>query len=77
MPMCVSLQLSCGSYTFVSYKLVEYGMCVTTNPAAAKFKGEDYTDPKQHLTLKLRQIFQDVEVQSKCVFSDLLNLFYF
>nr|CAD7429623.1 unnamed protein product [Timema monikensis] len=55
------LQLSCGSYTFVSYRLVECGTCVTTSP----MREETNLDPKQHLTLRLRKLLQDVEVQSK------------
>ena len=29
---------------------------------------EEVTDPKQQLTLRLKKLFQDVEVQSKSVF---------
>ncbi|XP_076678297.1 apoptotic signal-regulating kinase 1 isoform X3 [Andrena cerasifolii] len=57
--------LSCGSYTFVSYRVVECGSCVATNPATTRITGEEAIDPKQHLTLKLKKLFQDVEVQSK------------
>lgn len=61
----VFLQLSCGSYTFVSYRVVEScGSCVATNPTS-RITGEEAIDPKQHLTLKLKKLFQDVEVQSK------------
>lgn len=59
------LKLSLPNFLFVSYKLTEAGTCVTTNPAATKFKGEDAADPKQHLTLRLKNILQDVEVQTK------------
>lgn len=58
-------QLSLPNFLFVSYKLTDAGTCVTTNPAATKFKGEDAADPKQHLTLRLKNILQDVEVQTK------------
>jgi len=62
----ISLQLSCGSYTFVSYRVVEScGSCVSTNPATSRITGEEAIDPKQHLTLKLKKLFQDVEIQSK------------
>ena len=60
------VQLSCGSYTFVSYRVVEScGSCVATNPATSRITGEETIDPKQHLTLKLKKLFQDVEIQSK------------
>ncbi|KAG7190279.1 hypothetical protein KM043_006396 [Ampulex compressa] len=61
----IRLKLSCGSYTFVSYRVVECGSCVATNPATSRLTGEEVIDPKQHLTLKLKKLFQDVEVQSK------------
>ncbi|XP_011303052.1 mitogen-activated protein kinase kinase kinase 5 isoform X2 [Fopius arisanus] len=59
----IRLKLSCGSYTFVSYRVLECGTCVTTTLAARG--GEESIDPKQHLTLKLKKLLQDVEVQSK------------
>ncbi|XP_033608100.1 mitogen-activated protein kinase kinase kinase 15 isoform X1 [Cryptotermes secundus] len=60
------LKLSCGSYTFVSYRLVDCGTCVTTNPTPVSVPGvENPVDPKQHLTIKLKKLLQDVEVQSK------------
>ncbi|KAG7306066.1 hypothetical protein JYU34_008647 [Plutella xylostella] len=59
------LKISLPNFLFVSYKLTDAGTCVTTNPAAAKFKGEEAADPKQHLTLRLKNILQDVEVQTK------------
>ncbi|XP_041986234.1 mitogen-activated protein kinase kinase kinase 15 isoform X2 [Aricia agestis] len=59
------LKISLPNFLFVSYKLTDLGTCVTTNPAAAKFKGEESSDPKQHLTLRLKNILQDVEVQTK------------
>lgn len=60
------IQLSCGSYTFVSYRVVEScGSCVATNPATSRITSEETIDPKQHLTLKLKKLFQDVEIQSK------------
>ncbi|XP_012228060.1 mitogen-activated protein kinase kinase kinase 15 isoform X2 [Linepithema humile] len=62
----IRLKLSCGSYTFVSYRVVEScGSCVSTNPATSRITGEEAIDPKQHLTLKLKKLFQDVEIQSK------------
>ncbi|XP_038215029.1 mitogen-activated protein kinase kinase kinase 15 isoform X2 [Zerene cesonia] len=59
------LKISLPNFLFVSYKLTDAGTCVTTNPAATKFKGEETADPKQHLTLRLKNILQDVEVQTK------------
>ncbi|XP_013185299.2 mitogen-activated protein kinase kinase kinase 15 isoform X3 [Amyelois transitella] len=41
------------------------GTCVTTNPAATKFKGEEAADPKQHLALRLKHILQDFEIETK------------
>ncbi|XP_017889680.1 mitogen-activated protein kinase kinase kinase 15 isoform X2 [Ceratina calcarata] len=61
----IRIKLSCGNYTFVSYRLVECGSCVATNPATSRITGEEAIDPKQHLTIKLKKLFQDVEVQSK------------
>ncbi|XP_043471010.1 mitogen-activated protein kinase kinase kinase 15 isoform X1 [Leptopilina heterotoma] len=61
----IRLKLSCGSYTFVSYRVMECGTCVSTSPAASIVTGEEVIDPKQHLTLKLKKLFQDVEIQSK------------
>ncbi|XP_063226712.1 mitogen-activated protein kinase kinase kinase 15 isoform X2 [Bacillus rossius redtenbacheri] len=62
--LTLRLKLSCGSYTFVSYRLVECGTCVTTDPV--RMAGEENAlDPKQHLTLRLKKLLQDVEVQSK------------
>ncbi|KAH0948346.1 hypothetical protein HN011_009232 [Eciton burchellii] len=62
----IRLKLSCGSYTFVSYRVMEScGSCVATNPATTRITGEEAIDPKQHLTLKLKKLFQDVEIQSK------------
>ncbi|XP_031844801.1 apoptotic signal-regulating kinase 1 isoform X2 [Nomia melanderi] len=61
----IRLKLSCGSYTFVSYRVVDCGSCVATNPATTRITGEEAIDPKQHLTLRLKKLFEDVEVQSK------------
>ncbi|KAJ2950149.1 hypothetical protein O0L34_g11501 [Tuta absoluta] len=59
------LKISLPNFLFVSYKLTDSGTCVTTNPAATKFKGEEAADHKHHLTLRLKNILQDVEVQTK------------
>lgn len=60
----IRLKLSCGSYTFVSYRVLECGTCVTTTISTSR-TGEESIDPKQHLSLKLKKLFQYVEVQSK------------
>lgn len=53
-----SLQLSCGNYTLVTYKLSDCGkMCVTTNDAESK--------TSITVQMKLQQLLQDVEIQSK------------
>ncbi|CAH2991127.1 unnamed protein product [Chilo suppressalis] len=59
------LKMSLPNFLFVSYKLTDAGTCVTTNPAATKFKGEESADPKHHLLFRLKNILQDVEVQTK------------
>ncbi|XP_076165504.1 apoptotic signal-regulating kinase 1 isoform X1 [Ptiloglossa arizonensis] len=61
----IRLKMSCGSYTFVSYRVVDCGSCVATNPTTTRLTGEEVIDPKQHLTLRLKKLFQDVGVQSK------------
>lgn len=65
----ITFQVSWNSHTFVSYKLIDNRICVITNPAAPKCKNEDYSDPKLHLSLKMKQIFEEVEIQSKCVYN--------
>ncbi|XP_063990230.1 mitogen-activated protein kinase kinase kinase 15 isoform X2 [Diachasmimorpha longicaudata] len=60
----IRLKVSCGSYTFVPYRVLECGACVTTTLAATR-AGEEANDSKQHLKLKLKKLLQDVEVQSK------------
>ncbi|XP_046393431.1 mitogen-activated protein kinase kinase kinase 15 isoform X2 [Ischnura elegans] len=64
------VKLSCGSYTFVSYRVMECGTCVSTVPMAAvrvapSDEGRTVNPNKQHLTLRLKKLLQDVEVQSK------------
>ncbi|GAB0090482.1 Mitogen-activated protein kinase kinase kinase [Sergentomyia squamirostris] len=64
------LKISCGTYTFLSYKLLEGegnnsgGSCIVTNPTSGKFT-EDPQDPKQSLVQRLKKLLQDVEIQSK------------
>ncbi|GBP67391.1 hypothetical protein EVAR_43674_1, partial [Eumeta japonica] len=56
---------SLPNFLFISYKITEGSTCVVTNPAATKFKGEEVVDPKQQLTLRLKNVLKDVEVQAK------------
>lgn len=62
-------QRSCSNYTFVSYRTLECGTCVETDPSAARLGcGEDSSSEsglKIQLSIKLRRLLQDVEVQSK------------
>lgn len=62
------MQRSCSSYTFVSYRTAECGSCIETDPSAARLGCEDGSSEsgiKIQLSLKLRRLLQDVEVQSK------------
>ncbi|XP_071449253.1 mitogen-activated protein kinase kinase kinase 15 isoform X2 [Hetaerina americana] len=60
------VKLSCGSYTFVSYRVMECGTCVSTAPRVVPTEeGRPVNPNKQHLTLQLKKLLQDVEVQSK------------
>uniref|UniRef100_A0A1B6D1S4 mitogen-activated protein kinase kinase kinase n=2 Tax=Clastoptera arizonana TaxID=38151 RepID=A0A1B6D1S4_9HEMI len=60
------LKLSCGSYTFLSYRLNSNNMCVTTNPESERLAGIDLNCETQYtLIIKLKKLLQDVEVQSK------------
>ena len=69
-PFCIQ-QRSCSNYTFVSYRsLMECGTCVETDPSAARLVpcGDDpgpEASLKIQLSIKLRRLLQDVEVQSK------------
>lgn len=60
------LKISCALYTFVAYKLAENGVChVTLSSSVSKVTGNEATDTKTPLALKLEKLLQDVEVQSK------------
>lgn len=61
------LKISCGSYTFVAYKLTDTGICnVTLSSCVSKVSGDEVIpDSKPHLSVKLKRLLQDVEVQSK------------
>jgi mitogen-activated protein kinase kinase kinase 5 len=62
-------QRSCSNYTFVSYRTLECGTCVETDPSAARLGCGEESGPepgfKIQLSIKLRRLLQDVEVQSK------------
>ncbi|XP_034934270.1 mitogen-activated protein kinase kinase kinase 15 isoform X2 [Chelonus insularis] len=60
----IRLKVSCDSYTFISYRVLDCGTCVVTKNLSAN-RSEEIIDPKQRLTVKLKKLFQDVEVQSK------------
>ncbi|XP_039277638.1 mitogen-activated protein kinase kinase kinase 15 isoform X1 [Nilaparvata lugens] len=63
------LKLSCGGYTFISYKLNECGSCVTTSPTTARIPSKDSALDHQHqsisVTVILKKLLQVVEVQAK------------
>lgn len=63
-------QRSCSNYTFVSYRILDDGTCVETDPAAGRLAcAEDDSGlegaSRVELSTKLRRLLQDVEVQSK------------
>jgi len=68
------LKRSCSNYTFVSYRVLECGTCIETDPSAVRLAcGEDSSLEaafKIQLFLKLRRLLQDVEVQSKAHMKD-------
>jgi len=50
---------------FLSYKLADCGTCLTTNTS---FQNEDDTcafEPRIPITVKLKKLLKDVEIQSK------------
>ncbi|XP_025424577.1 mitogen-activated protein kinase kinase kinase 15 isoform X4 [Sipha flava] len=59
------LKLSCGSYTFVSYKLAECGTCLTTNTSFEDKNGTTTFEPRVPITVKLKKLLKDVEIQTK------------
>lgn len=64
------MQRSCSNYTFVSYRVLECGTCVETDPSI--HRDESSLEPafKIQLFVKLRRLLQDVEVQSKAHMKD-------
>ncbi|XP_063844865.1 mitogen-activated protein kinase kinase kinase 15-like isoform X5 [Scylla paramamosain] len=62
----VPLKFSCSNYVFISYRLLDTGLCVLTDPST-RIGAED-TMPSESrvlLSTKLRRHLQDVEIQSK------------
>ncbi|KAK4320966.1 hypothetical protein Pmani_008220 [Petrolisthes manimaculis] len=60
------LKFSCSNYVFISYRLLDNGQCVLTDPSTRI--GADDTLPSDSrilLSTKLRRQLQDVEIQSK------------
>lgn len=68
------LKISCGSYTFLPYRYQECGSCVVTNAKdnnGGSGSKESTSDVhRQTLTLRLRKLLQDVEIQSKAHMRD-------
>ncbi|XP_042878655.1 mitogen-activated protein kinase kinase kinase 15-like isoform X1 [Penaeus japonicus] len=60
------LKLSCGNYTFISYRTLDGGQCVMTDPSMRIGTEDSSTnDCKILLSTKLRRQLQDVEIQTK------------
>jgi len=57
--------LSCGSYTFLSYKLEDCGTCLTTNTSFQDDNGTSAFEPRVPVTVKLKNLLKDVEIQTK------------
>lgn len=58
-------QLSCGSYTFLSYKLADCGSCLTTNTSFQDDGSSSNFEPRVPITVKLQKLLKDVEIQTK------------
>lgn len=61
----IIFQLSCGSYIFLSYKLADCGTCLTTNTSFQEESGTCAFEPRVPITVKLKKLLKDVEVQTK------------
>lgn len=59
--------MSCGSYTFLSYKLADCGTCLTTNTSTQDDidSGTSAFEPRIPITVKLKKLLKDVEIQTK------------
>uniref|UniRef100_A0A336LVJ7 mitogen-activated protein kinase kinase kinase n=1 Tax=Culicoides sonorensis TaxID=179676 RepID=A0A336LVJ7_CULSO len=58
------VKLACGNYNFLPYSLLDCGSCVLTMAIKSSLL-EDIPESKQLLMLKLKKLFQDVEIQAK------------
>lgn len=60
------LKFSCSNYVFISYRLLDTGQCVLTDPSS-RIGGEDNVpiETRNLLSTKLRRQLQEVEIQSK------------
>nr|XP_045590226.1 mitogen-activated protein kinase kinase kinase 15-like isoform X3 [Procambarus clarkii] len=60
------LKFSCSNYIFISYRLLDAGQCVLTDPSM-RIGSDDNIPPESRILLstKLRRQLQDVEIQSK------------
>ncbi|XP_069957701.1 mitogen-activated protein kinase kinase kinase 15 isoform X2 [Cherax quadricarinatus] len=60
------LKFSCSSYIFISYRLLDSGQCVLTDPSMRIGADDNIpSDSRILLSTKLRRQLQDVEIQSK------------
>lgn len=58
-------QLSCGSYTFLSYKLADCGNCLTTNTSFQDESGKSIFEPRVPIIVKLEKLLKEVQIQTK------------
>ncbi|XP_054268052.1 mitogen-activated protein kinase kinase kinase 15 isoform X2 [Macrosteles quadrilineatus] len=58
------LKMSACNFLFLSYRLAQCGTCLLTNPAADRLDTEAL-DTQQPLTIKLKKLLQEVEIQAK------------
>lgn len=58
-------QLSCGSYTFISYKLNDSGTCLTTHTSFQEENDACRFQSKIPLIVKLKKLLKEVEIQTK------------
>lgn len=59
------LKLSCTTYPFVTYRVLECGSCVVTMPNLISPTEEATVDSRTPLGQKIKRLLQDVEIQSK------------
>ncbi|KAI5732534.1 hypothetical protein M8J76_001396 [Diaphorina citri] len=61
----VRVKMSCQGYTFVTYRLEDCGSCLTTHTLSVTSEQRPSLEPRVPLTVRLKKILQDVEIQSK------------